>query len=140
MLFSTLHFILVVTTTGVVSFDAQAGFWLVHSVPRFPPYVKDDYSYPDSGTVFGQTMLCISLPASALPAVAQQLVYIYTAMYEKNIPQMFTTDPAVQALNNDNRRTSPPWNNTVPLTTIHGQRFVSFAKSRDFGQGMLAGC
>lgn len=54
---------------GVVAFDGQSGFWLVHSVPRFPPApdggppgTKGNYSYPTTGLRYGQTMLCVSLP------------------------------------------------------------------------------
>ena len=36
---------------GVLAFEdvTQTGFWLVHSVPRFPQIVEQGYGYPDSG-------------------------------------------------------------------------------------------
>ena len=46
---------------GVVAFDGESGFWMTHSIPRFPPLPKDGYSYPSTGTRYGQTMLCVSL-------------------------------------------------------------------------------
>lgn len=45
---------------GVVAFDEKGGFWLIHSVPRFPADDKKAYSYPRSGAKFGQMALCIS--------------------------------------------------------------------------------
>lgn len=45
-------------TKGVLTFDRDRGFWLVHSVPRFPH--PEAYAYPESGTVFGQSLLCVS--------------------------------------------------------------------------------
>jgi deoxyribonuclease-2 len=39
-------------TKGVLGFDANGAFWLIHSVPKYPPAVNGggSYSYPDSGT------------------------------------------------------------------------------------------
>jgi deoxyribonuclease-2 len=36
---------------GVLAFEdsTQTGFWLVHSVPRFPRIIEQGYGYPDSG-------------------------------------------------------------------------------------------
>ncbi len=36
---------------GVLAFEdtTQTGFWLVHSVPRFPQIIQQGYGYPDSG-------------------------------------------------------------------------------------------
>ncbi len=36
---------------GVLAFQdqTQTGFWLVHSVPHFPPIIEQGYGYPDSG-------------------------------------------------------------------------------------------
>jgi deoxyribonuclease-2 len=36
---------------GVLAFEenTQTGFWLVHSVPRFPQTIEQGYGYPDSG-------------------------------------------------------------------------------------------
>ncbi len=39
-------------TKGVLGFDANGAFWLIHSVPLYPPAVNGggSYAYPDSGT------------------------------------------------------------------------------------------
>ncbi|CAF1279711.1 unnamed protein product [Adineta steineri] len=52
---------------GVLAFEdkTQTGFWLVHSVPHFPPVIEQGYGYPDSGRIYGQTMLCVTFNASA---------------------------------------------------------------------------
>ena len=49
-------------TKGVLAMTQSGGFWLVHSVPMYPPSPEDDYSYPSTGEHYGQIMLCISLP------------------------------------------------------------------------------
>jgi deoxyribonuclease-2 len=49
-------------TKGVVGLDANSGFWLVHSVPRFPneTTTTPDYFYPEWETDYGQSFLCMS--------------------------------------------------------------------------------
>jgi deoxyribonuclease-2 len=60
--------------------EVDGGFWLVHSVPYFPPipgnvtisdtdYHGEGYSYPSTGLTYGQSFLCISLNASQLDLV-----------------------------------------------------------------------
>lgn len=36
---------------GVLAFqdETQTGFWLIHSVPHFPPTIEQGYGYPNSG-------------------------------------------------------------------------------------------
>ena len=50
---------------GVVAFDRSAGFWMLHSVPRYPPDSGATYSYPVTGFKYGQTLLCLTLPFSS---------------------------------------------------------------------------
>lgn len=48
---------------GVFIWDDTSGtaVWLVHSVPRFPPNpLLYDYSYPSSGQMYGQTLMCVA--------------------------------------------------------------------------------
>ena len=36
---------------GVIVFNTRSGFWLVHSVPKYPPALEDSdsYDYPHTG-------------------------------------------------------------------------------------------
>lgn len=49
---------------GVVVFGISNGFWLIHSVPKFPR--NDTYEYPITGRHYGQMGLCISMSYSQL--------------------------------------------------------------------------
>ena len=51
-------------TKGVVALGDRRGFWLVHSVPKFPPEAGK-YGYPRTGHMYGQTFLCITLETAA---------------------------------------------------------------------------
>ena len=66
------------TVSGDICFDKQQGYWLVHSVPRFPDYSDRKYSYPDSGTHYGQTFLCMTLAYKYLDVIG--MWYEYTRL------------------------------------------------------------
>lgn len=56
---------------GVLAADNSTGFWLVHSVPKFPqlPYQQNSYMYPSTGVKYGQSFLCMSMLAEELDKV-----------------------------------------------------------------------
>lgn len=55
--------------SGVSFFDATTGVWMVHSVPGFPPV--SHYEYPSSGSIYGQSFLCISLNYADLEKIGR---------------------------------------------------------------------
>lgn len=74
-------------TKGVVVGNDKGGFWLVHSVPKYPPAVDEgSYDYPKSGTVYGQSYLCISMDSSQLKFVGKQLIYNEPNFYSSQVP------------------------------------------------------
>ena len=102
-------------TKGAIITDENEGFWLIHSVPNFPPepntgedVIKskvDDsvdtnnsetktnskdlpaggYSYPNSGRVNGQSFLCISMSGENLDTIGKQLMYNQIVVYRRNL-------------------------------------------------------
>jgi deoxyribonuclease-2 len=52
---------------GALVFDSSSGYWLIHSVPKFPP--QDSYAYPATGAKYGQTLFCTSFPYSMLSEI-----------------------------------------------------------------------
>ena len=75
-------------TKGVIAFDDNTGFWLVHSVPKYPPYPESGkYGYPATGEKFGQSFLCVSIgtPKTA-ELIGQQFLYNHPYVYAYNLP------------------------------------------------------
>uniref|UniRef100_A0A182JSN6 Mitochondrial proton/calcium exchanger protein n=1 Tax=Anopheles christyi TaxID=43041 RepID=A0A182JSN6_9DIPT len=127
-------------TKGVVSTDGKAGYWLVHSVPKFPPAIGVDYSYPHTGMLYGQSFLCVSLDAMQMETVAQQLLFNEVTVYSSSVPpalagQFPTLNRAAQMSPVDK---SPPFYSAKTIRSRAGVEFVTFAKSRHFGKELYA--
>lgn len=74
-------------TKGVVVANDISGFWLVHSVPKYPPAIDEGaYSYPKTGTVYGQSFLCISMIGGEVDKVGKQLKYNEPHFYSSQVP------------------------------------------------------
>ena len=124
---------------GVLGYDSSGGFWLIHSVPRYPPPYGESYSYPDSGKRFGQSMLCISLSLSEINTVGRQIQTNGPSFYDYHMPHDLTpslTD-LYDATVNQNRIDDPPYK-IARLVSKRGMEFTSFAKSRDYGKDLYA--
>lgn len=62
---------------GMTVADNGTGFWLVHSVPKFPylPYQENNtYAYPETAVKYGQSFLCVSMVADELDKVGEYIV------------------------------------------------------------------
>ena len=57
-------------TKGVIGADYSGGFWLIHSVPSYPPLPENSssYGYPNTGLNYGQSFLCLSLSLTYFPS------------------------------------------------------------------------
>lgn len=79
-------------TKGVVVANEFGGFWLVHSVPNFPPEVSDgEYNYPSTANLYGQSFLCISLNTDQMKKVGKQLQFNEPHFYSSSIPDHLST-------------------------------------------------
>uniref|UniRef100_A0A182P5R4 Mitochondrial proton/calcium exchanger protein n=1 Tax=Anopheles epiroticus TaxID=199890 RepID=A0A182P5R4_9DIPT len=127
-------------TKGVVSTDGTTGYWLIHSVPKFPPTVGTEYSYPHTGMLYGQSFLCISLNATEMERVGQQLLYNEVTVYSSSVPPALagrfpTLKRVAQMAPVD---MSPPFYSQQTIRSRAGVEFVTFAKSRHFGKELYA--
>ncbi|KAL8178390.1 UNVERIFIED_CONTAM: Deoxyribonuclease-2-beta [Gekko kuhli] len=47
-------------TKGFLLLDKSQGFWVIHSIPEFPPFPQKGYQYPPTGQKNGQTAICLT--------------------------------------------------------------------------------
>lgn len=67
--------------------DEKSGFWLVHSVPHFPPDLSTGaYDFPKTAHLYGQSFLCITLSATEVNDAAEQLLYNEPHIYSYSAP------------------------------------------------------
>ena len=67
---------------GVLASNDQTGFWLIHSVPKFPDLTAASFTWTASHE-FGQSFLCLSVKASDVENIAKNLQYSYV----RRLPQ-----------------------------------------------------
>ncbi|TRY82732.1 hypothetical protein DNTS_005489 [Danionella cerebrum] len=142
-------------TKGVLVFDKQQGFWLVHSTPHFPPpNSAGQYSYPHSGASNGQNFICVTYPferfqtivedilSTLAGTVGEQLKINQPHVYDCSVPVSLAS--AVPALSHLCKQSEPklnstssslPSNRSVSLLSLTGTEFISFAKGASFSSG-----
>ncbi|XP_061184095.1 deoxyribonuclease-2-alpha-like isoform X2 [Saccostrea echinata] len=122
-------------TKGVFAFDKSEGFWLIMSIPHFPPPRSFGFSYPDSGEVYGQSIFCVSLQYSAIESVAKIMTFTYPKFYDHYLPPSFSSEnPIMTGVLSGSQKhvTSPPFQLETTLHTTDGVVLHNFAKSNDF--------
>nr|XP_022326003.1 deoxyribonuclease-2-alpha-like isoform X3 [Crassostrea virginica] len=122
-------------TKGVFAYDKTEGFWLIMSIPHFPPERASGFSYPHSGKVYGQSILCVSLPYSSIEEVAKIMTFTYPKFYDSYLPPSFSSEnPILTGLLSQHQKhvTSPPYQLETTLHTSDGVVLHNFAKSTDF--------
>lgn len=126
---------------GVVATTDQGGFWLVHSVPRFPREQagKEPYAgLTKNGRNNAQSFLCISLGVEQMKDVASQLVVAHPFIYQKGIFSDELSKMLGSPFEALLKGTEPPKvNNSVKtLVTQNGSVVTSFMKSKHWGKDL----
>ncbi|NXW77730.1 DNS2B protein, partial [Hirundo rustica] len=120
-------------TKGFLFLDKSQGFWVIHSVPLFPPIPEDGYGYPSTGESFGQTAICITFKYDQFIEIDQQMLIYNPGIYSCSIPDIFQADlPNLQKLCAKSRLPSAPLLHLSKLQSAHGETFLHFAKSHLF--------
>ncbi|XP_073401002.1 deoxyribonuclease-2-beta isoform X2 [Dendrobates tinctorius] len=118
---------------GALLFDRSQGFWLVHSVPHFPPFPEDGFGYPNTGRRYGQAALCVTYKYEQFKQIAAQLLYYNPNVYNCSVPDAYHSD--LWGLDRICQDLQFPWIEATRLAVLEsaqGESFLNFAKSRYF--------
>ena len=125
-----------------MALNESGGYWLVHSVPKYPPTLENNsvYDYPHTGQMYGQTFLCISLntPTSA-DQIGLQMMYNQPYVYSTNVPKWVEQKyPNLSKAAHKKYIRKSPFHSMVSIKSFAGLTFTSFAKTEKFGKDLYA--
>ena len=124
-------------TKGALVFSKDMGFWLVHSVPKYPPSMNNAYDYPHTGQMYGQSFLCISLSTKAsADKIATQLMFNHPYIYSTYIPKWTVKNYPILTQVAMGNRFKKPFQSIGKFKSLGGLEFTSFAKTELFGQDL----
>lgn len=116
---------------GIVGMDRDTGFWLIHSMPKFPPVVapRVAYLYPPNAKENGQSAICLSFStANEGDNIAYQLLTMKPKLYSS-----FLSDHVKAVASHFNDVIQKKWlkaaSRHVPIATLNNIQFQSFAKN-----------
>ncbi|GAB5363058.1 hypothetical protein AAMO2058_000851000 [Amorphochlora amoebiformis] len=114
---------------GVAAFDDNSGFWLIHSIPRWPN--SERYAVPPSDT-YGQSFICVTLKSSEFDKVGNQQLINRPNVYASELPaSLEKVAPGFKDWMDDIKVQTKK--NAEVLTTQGGAKFTSIAKSKAWG-------
>nr|BAC37579.1 unnamed protein product [Mus musculus] len=123
---------------GLLVWNRTQGFWLIHSVPKFPPV--HGYEYPTSGRRYGQTGICITFGYSQFEEIDFQLLVLQPNIYSCFIPSTFHWKliymPRMCA---NSSSLKIPVRYLAELHSAQGLNFVHFAKSSFYTDDIFTG-
>ncbi|XP_075239727.1 plancitoxin-1-like [Convolutriloba macropyga] len=127
-------------TKGAWAFDSLGGFFLTHSVPKFPNFLEGGYSYPSSGCYYGQSMMCISLNASQFDKLGTHFLYTYPWNYNVSIPSQFRgfVPNLVSSTIDEKHVTKKPYTSTETIYSSDGVEFTLFSKWKAADEDMVS--
>uniref|UniRef100_A0A1A9WCM8 Uncharacterized protein n=1 Tax=Glossina brevipalpis TaxID=37001 RepID=A0A1A9WCM8_9MUSC len=118
---------------GVLATDGVTGFWLIHSVPKFPTIPL--YSYPATGAIYGQSFLCITFSASEMEKIGQQFLVNEPNIYFQRVPPRLAGKfPLLELAIEKKWNRTEPYYNVLEIKSLQNVPFKSFAKSSKYNQ------
>ncbi|EGC30473.1 hypothetical protein DICPUDRAFT_157792 [Dictyostelium purpureum] len=121
---------------GVVAFTENEGFWLIHSVPRFPHDPNhEDFYYPKNEINNGQSFLCVSYNAvDNFAKIAEKIFVNRPFIYAFNMPLNVNlpSTSIIQSVIKGSYSSVSVTDDTI-LTSAKGNEFQVFAKNAAWG-------
>nr|XP_056723495.1 deoxyribonuclease-2-beta [Euleptes europaea] len=123
-------------TKGFLLLDKSQGFWVIHSIPEFPPFPQTGYQYPSTGQRNGQTAICLTFHYDQFTKIDKQLLCYNPNVYNCSIPKIFCPELFnLQVMCAGSRL--PPIHQKQCLTKLHsaqGESLLSFAKTHSYNE------
>lgn len=118
---------------GLLVWNRKQGFWLIHSVPRFPPAPEHGYDFPSSGKLYAQSGICITFKYSQYESIDSQLLVLQPNIYSCFIPSTFQWEliHMPQMCANSSSAKIPSRRRAI-LQSAQGLNLVHFAKSDSY--------
>ncbi|KAK2954170.1 putative deoxyribonuclease II family protein [Blattamonas nauphoetae] len=122
-------------TKGVIGQAANEGFWLVHSVPQFPPVPSSGYSFNAKSLTYGQSYMCMTLDNTNLNKVGMHQQRNHPQIYHHSISaRAAAAMPNLAAAMNGTFLSRTP---SAASETIKGTKstpFMVFSKNAPWGK------
>ena len=114
---------------GILLFTGNSGLWLVHSIPNFPNSLPHGYSYPKSGLLYGQVLLCISFNVDeSANHIIEHLLTIRPKIYSHQISKAL--NKKVNKIDDlVNKRWSKASSKATEFRTFQGNTFFGFGRN-----------
>ncbi|XP_057290535.1 plancitoxin-1-like [Hydractinia symbiolongicarpus] len=120
-------------TKGALAFNEESGFWLINSVPKYPPAASEGYDYPHSGCMYGQMFMCVTFNSSAFNDIGLQLRFNDPHVHDANLPMDWEVNyPNIKLLLNGDIVNKPPLSNHLAIKSLAGVDYQHFAKADNF--------
>jgi len=120
---------------GVAVFNTKGGFWMIHSVPKWPNRRSKGYGVLPSDK-FGQTFMCLSLSANTFDDVGKLLGTNWVQFYDTNLPASIASKiPNFASAVNGKKSGELTANFFISTAKT---KFQAFAKDKNWDQALYA--
>ncbi|CAG2167036.1 unnamed protein product [Oppiella nova] len=126
---------------GLFAIDSSGGFWLRHSVPRFPSLHKP-YDFPHNAKHNGQTALCISLSAKdtqSINNIVFQLLVMRPNIYGSDIQDALIAKSDLWLQLKNKKWFKNETQSQLLIQTKNRLVLTSFAKSSKYEKDLYSG-
>jgi deoxyribonuclease II len=128
---------------GVLALQETSGFFLLHSIPKFPmgPQTSTQFSgIPSNAYTYGQTALCVSISSDVADTLAYALHLVVPSIYEASLTDAVKISyPNITSLIKGKFSTAPLCV-SHSLTTMNGTPFTFFSKSTEWDNDLWSKC
>mmetsp|Transcript_24679 Transcript_24679/g.29061 ORF Transcript_24679/g.29061 Transcript_24679/m.29061 type:complete len:362 (-) Transcript_24679:186-1271(-) len=120
---------------GGAAFDSKGGFFLDHSVPRWPPVQSDTYVFPDNEATYAQSFICISVDNTNMDIVMNQWAYTYPNWYSTYLPDSLSdVYEDLSTIVGGYHVKEEPWTSIATVQTLDGLSLQYITKYSTWGE------